>query len=99
MTPKKTPTLAQLRKLAKRKGLWIYDDTTWCIAACYGPEENFYQAAVVYGRFGYTEEQMRASLFSALSALPDKGAKARPVRDGHKGMFVLAEYCERNPKR
>jgi len=68
---KPVPTLAQLRKLAKRKGLWIYNDTTWSIAACYGPEQNFYQAVVVYGKFGYDESQMRCALLAALSALPD----------------------------
>ena len=79
MTPKKTPTLVQLRKLAKRKGQDIVFDLyvlklcqygTWWLKIVFGPLN-----ILTGGTMVRTESEARTVLFAALLALPDKGAK------------------------
>jgi len=73
MTPKKTPTLVQLRKLAKRKGLDIeehlragrYTELWWI-----GEMTHF---ASIFDSMDLPI--VKAAAFGLLSALPDKGAK------------------------
>ena len=81
MTPKKTPTLAALRKLAKRKGQTItgedgvvklVEQGTWWLKVVYGPLNILTGGTIVRD-----EHDAKRILFAALSSLPDapKGAK------------------------
>ena len=80
MTNQKPPTLAQLRKLAKRKGqtitgedgiVKVSDQGTWWLKIVYGPLNILTGGTIVRD-----ERDAKRCLFAALSALPDaKGGK------------------------
>ena len=62
----KTPTLAQLRKLAKKKG-----DGQLHRSRLGDFDMSFYGDGIFVNVTSLTARQTRASLFAALSALPD----------------------------
>ena len=75
-TPTKTPTLAQLRKLAKRKGQYLVfypysirvcEGGTWWINAVFGPLNLLSGGTIVRN-----QAEVRGCILAVLSALPDK---------------------------
>lgn len=74
-TTKRTPTLASLRKLAKRKGQTItgedgvvklVEQGTWWLKVVYGPLNILTGGTIVRD-----EKDAKRVLFAALSAMPD----------------------------
>ena len=73
MTPKKTPTLAQLRKLAIHK-LGRLDFMAFAESSASVRPVVGYGISIVMPR-GVPRKTMVTVLFAALNALPDKGVK------------------------